>query len=411
MAAPSHLFTHKVVSQKTGRADKLVLLTSAAETSTVLKTRFYLDGFFIREHNGVKKWAGYCVVGSTNYYMHAEARHSWLRERRNGQDIVVFWDAGLNTFGLSSILQTKKHHTNFMAVQMSGLASYYSHTSSWGIQVKKSTEAWGVATTLNLGGLLPAQEVGSQYYVMRYVYNTGDTLNIRAFHENEEGTKYSDVISRSLDLPPILQQVAAFVSGSSTPCSEPTETPLVLMTEATRLFLETFTSPSNVNTGHYIYLGEPFNNPLDANGEFIPVPSGYYRGLDGVYAHVFFVSAQGEVMRRTVCTPTLPHLGYLSILPGFAPIENPELMTSELVYVVDQVVGTAYTIEGFCQEYIGNSGIGAAKPFKLTVAANGTVPTWVNKPAINNMYGGKHKFVNVTITPNTLGTITQTDEI
>ncbi|SMG32479.1 hypothetical protein [Sphingobacterium psychroaquaticum] len=99
MAAPESLYTHKGVAQKTGETDRIVKFTSSSDSGAVNKSRFYLDGFVNTMQNGVRKWAGYCYVGSENYYMHNIARHGWMRGYKDGQQIVVFWDAGLNTLG------------------------------------------------------------------------------------------------------------------------------------------------------------------------------------------------------------------------------------------------------------------------------------------------------------------------
>lgn len=196
MAAPSHLFTHKVVSQKTGRADKLVLLTSAAESSTVLKSRFYLDGFFIREHNGVKKWAGYCIVGSTNYYMHAEARHSWLRERRNGQDIVVFWDAGLNTRGNITQFSIDPEVPNRTATtnNIKFLTAWYidSMASEYGIRYRQG----GSPTWSYIYGdeyLLKGTETTKVFSFPKLNHN--QSMEVQAFITNSEGTTYSESLT------------------------------------------------------------------------------------------------------------------------------------------------------------------------------------------------------------------------
>lgn len=187
MAAPSHLFTHKVVSQKTGRADKLVLLTSASETSAVLKARFYLDGFFIREHNGVKKWAGYCIVGSSNYYMHAEARHSWLRERRNGQDIVVFWDAGLNTFGHAAYSHTSSQMNAGVMVSVTSKAAWYVDTTNVSVKWKRTYDTvWQENKTI--GHVQQTQINLSIPLVSDTVELTpNSSINIRICNYNAEG--------------------------------------------------------------------------------------------------------------------------------------------------------------------------------------------------------------------------------
>lgn len=412
MAAPASAYRDGKLNMGQPSDPKSHLIAILQTSKSVMLSRFYLDELVsVKLPNGTDGVVGAVIIGGDNEEMHnITTRGGAGRVMVSGQPARMLNDAGLNTFGLSRIDGTKKHHSNFIAVRLLGRASYYSLSSSWGLEFKKNSESWAEASKLDLGALSAGQEVPLQYYVLRYVYNLGDTLNIRSYHVNEEGTRYSDVVNVTLDLPPIIQQISAFVDGGSSPCSDPTEEPVVLMDNDTRTFLETFTSESNVNTGKYIYKGEPFNSPLDANGEFIPVPSGYYRGLDGVYSHVFFVSNTGEVLRRVVCVPVLPHLGYLSILPGFATPDNPA-GNPELVYVVEDVIATTYTVFGYVVEYTGGIPQGSQKAFNLTVNANTSTVVWNTKPTLNKVAGGKFRLINVYIDPNNVGTITQTDEI
>lgn len=104
MAAPGNVYVGSLPGVRT-TGEQEVLITTSAESTSLLKDRFYLDYFICLDSTagvGMQgKWAGACIVGSPNYYMHNIVRHGWLEFYLNNEKYVVFWDAGLNTLGKS----------------------------------------------------------------------------------------------------------------------------------------------------------------------------------------------------------------------------------------------------------------------------------------------------------------------
>ena len=105
MAAPSNVYVGSLPGVRT-TGEQEVLITTSAESTSLLKDRFYLDYFICLDSTagvGMQgKWAGACIVGSPNYYMHNIARHGWLEFYLNNEKYVVLWDAGLNTLPIVS---------------------------------------------------------------------------------------------------------------------------------------------------------------------------------------------------------------------------------------------------------------------------------------------------------------------
>lgn len=365
MAAPSHLFTHKVVSQKTGRADKLVLLTSAAESSTVLKTRFYLDGFFIREHNGVKKWAGYCIVGSTNYYMHAEARHSWLRERRNGQDIVVFWDAGLNTMGFGSIVNTVTLWANHIIYNAEYVAAYYNDTSNIGVRWKLSTApTWN--TTMFTQAILQGQTVARQEFFNPEL-QLGQQLHIQLINVNPEGTFMSPTVVLNLDKR--VKQFDTYVR--STPCSTTGEVQDVVWFFENEYDNIGSVTTTSANTGIYAYRSHLMTTKYANTWLF---------AFDNFKA--YRVDANGQITHYQECTPVVPML--------YVAAEQDVNGNYVVVAYMMEPMATNVVVNGRLD--VGDPSTSFAKPFTLVIPAGQTLI----ESAPYNLSDNTYRFYNVT---------------
>lgn len=199
MAAPESLYLKKHVARKSGEADKVIKFTSGGGTSAVLKERFYLDKFDIKEIDGVKYWAGACRVGSPNYYMHNVARYGWRELIQDGLRYRVFNDAGLNTLGVTTQPTQGAEHTifEFLIDSFSSKSAYYidgeyglSFSDDGGVtwkeyslkdfQDKNTTESSDV---YDLGVTRSFPLVATR------------TVMARSYHENAEGKKYSDITS------------------------------------------------------------------------------------------------------------------------------------------------------------------------------------------------------------------------
>ncbi|MEJ5962818.1 hypothetical protein [Pedobacter immunditicola] len=189
MAAPINAYRTKSIytRNKENTADIQTLTAIPQADKATMQSRFHLDGLFNAnlggEGDGV---VGYCRIGTPNFNMHNNARHSNLR-LYDGGDCVLFNDAGLNTYG--NLEQVQAISIGGMSVVFGSFgSSYYSTTSNFGIRYKpEGGSAW---TTLD-GGTLPSQQssVLSDQLVPFIIDASPNTINIIAFITNEEGTR------------------------------------------------------------------------------------------------------------------------------------------------------------------------------------------------------------------------------
>lgn len=399
MAAPNNAYRTKTVRLQKGSEVTHQLAILHVNKATHLD-RFYLDGILtVMLESGAEGMIGIVNEGSNNFYMHNTSRHG---SGRHGSEGIWLNDGGLNTLGEISNLSDALLYSNFITVATRPKSAWYVNTSDWGIEIKLVSQTWTQAVKLSMGTLAQQLHPASRYYLFRpFSFFEGNNVNIRAYLTNAEGEFVSDAITRTLQ--DSLHQVLA--ATRPTVCGADTTTG-VLMSEATRLFIQSFSSTSDQSTGHYIYAGsdpeEPYNT---VTGQLLAAPAGIYAYLDGAdNTKVIHVSALGEIRRADVCIPPVPVIGYLAMLMNVE-------MDIELSYLVQQTVNTTYTVSGDIAEFIGDNQVSPAQAFSVTIPANTSTTNWNTKPTPIHQYGGKFKYINVGKTPIVSGEIIIFNEI
>lgn len=106
MAVPQSAYTGDIFNEGTTASNANTALIAVPDVdNATLKSRFYLDITLATAegaaNNALTKqgFIGGCIIGSDNYYMHNISRIYTLEETYNGQDVILFNDAGLNTLG------------------------------------------------------------------------------------------------------------------------------------------------------------------------------------------------------------------------------------------------------------------------------------------------------------------------
>lgn len=373
-----------------------------------MKSWFYLDELLTIElEDGTDGVIGLVTIDGAN-----ESLHNITTRGGSGRigNMRMLNDGGINTRGDAQIIEIKHTYKNFIAFKVSGKAAYYFDSAQIGLDLRESSESWGEANRKVIEtDISKNTSITPQFTVIRPTLGDFETGIVRAFNLNDEGEYHSDSESITVGDESIKVVSSPYHPISGGTCGADVENKIVLMTDADYLFLQTFTSTINTNTGVYIYKGAPLSNPLDENGDFILESEGYYRGLDGVYNNMFYVSTNGEVLRRDVCIPPLPHLGFLNVFPGKSTPTNPAEY-SILTYSVDEEVSVAYTITGYVQEFNGLIPVGTSEYFSLTVSASSSTVVWNTIPDMIKYYSGKFNIISTTITPTGLGTFTTTNE-
>lgn len=120
-----------------------VLALKLAEYGANIKSLFYLDYLLVLKNptTGQLGFAGACIVGGANLAYHANARYSRKR-LKNGVEVIVFNDGGLNTKGYST--QPGAATTTDLRAKLVSIlykTAYYVPSTEFGIIVKQSAAA------------------------------------------------------------------------------------------------------------------------------------------------------------------------------------------------------------------------------------------------------------------------------
>lgn len=178
-----------------------VAIPNASEA--VLKSRFYLDHFYSSGVGGASSnidpattgFIGGCVVGSDNYYMHAEARRWTMRIRHpsSGQQIQLFNDAGLNTLGKAEIgpLGISSLWANYIRANLTFKAAWYVNTTQFGFEYKKPSDSSWVRVPLNPPASIPQQQTITDTWRLPGSMTPNTDYQLRFYNINAEGTYLS----------------------------------------------------------------------------------------------------------------------------------------------------------------------------------------------------------------------------
>ncbi len=173
--------------------------------------RFYLDELLaMMDASGTRGYVGVCNLGSANYYMHAAARRGCIGSAAAGADGIAFQDGGLNTLGVAgnpTVTDAKVGSITIAAffkaahcVRASEIGVEYLHLGAW--------QPWAF-----FGSLEEATEATKSYTAISIPYfAAGDTVTIRAFHGNAEGTYYSGTANLTLEAAPLTLKYGSWAS-------------------------------------------------------------------------------------------------------------------------------------------------------------------------------------------------------
>ena len=256
MGAP--ISVYKSNSLKTMDVDNIsdvTMLMSPLQTDkSTMMSRFYLDGLFsVNLSDGTDGVIGYCQIGSANYHMHSGSRRGNLRIY-DGGDCLLFNDAGLNTLAYGSISQILTTHANHIKVITTFSSSFYSGSTERGYQVKGNDNIWYTHVSENT--TIPPQGVITTTDIVNTVFETAQTIAIRPYIINEEGTHYGAVQS-FFGTDPIVSLDAQM---RGTPCTAGTNMSFYMRKEeASRLDSLTNTGQ---NSGIFGYLDDQLTQPL-----------------------------------------------------------------------------------------------------------------------------------------------------
>lgn len=213
MSAPNSAYLNESFKEGTTDANaKQALIAIPDVSNATLKTRFYLDetlgkadgasGGTLINHGFV----GGCIVGSANYYMHNIARHHTLRETINGQEVVFFNDAGLNTLGrVNNPLLTSVNIENFIIQQIISNSAFWV-SGVYGVQINKDGSGW--VTPVSVNQAMDSQVTMSNINIADSV-EFNENIQLRLFHQNDEGTYYSLIINQKVQAAPIVMKFDA----------------------------------------------------------------------------------------------------------------------------------------------------------------------------------------------------------
>lgn len=208
MSAPNSAYLNESFKEGTTDANaKQALIAIPDVPNATLKTRFYLDetlgkadgasGGTLVNHGFI----GGCTVGSSNYYMHNIARHHTFRETINGQEVVLFNDAGLNTLGRVSN-PLGDGNVQVLNDEIGTIELTARFRSAWHVDTNRQGFEWltpGFANTTNNFGSQNQQVVEQKTRSLndndQHNQVAGATFQVRAWVENVEGKWVGDWIT------------------------------------------------------------------------------------------------------------------------------------------------------------------------------------------------------------------------
>lgn len=398
MAASESEFIQKRLETMVGSTTKQARIGIYDANVATLKTRYYLD--FVRgvseyDSNGNEitsrsGFIGGCVVGSDNYYMHNQNR-IWSVGGFTQSNEVLFNDAGKNTLGFGEWTTSPMvAYANYIIIPSHFLSAWHVNSTRIGYQVRKLGDTnWitpqldGTPTTLAQRQSLTKNVAVS---IFGNPFNEGDQVQVRAIVQNAEGTYYSSILQVTVGKN--INFYSAEFRGASSSCNPGTPVD-VIMDDATREWLKTFTQTGDVSTSRYIYSSI---NPT--TGALTPAPQGWYWGLVvGNLRRLIRINTNGEIRQSFLCPEEITEVLIVSFTRVFGSGDD---------YVATVTVNrsTAFTvpitITGQIQEMNGAS---VMRSFNYTISLAANAMTADSTPFSKQQAGYKFRFATATASP------------
>lgn len=249
--------------------------------------RFYLDEIMANiDGSGVKGYAGICNVGSDNYNMHSAARRGCVASGAAAGNGLIFKDGGLNTLAKSVALTNLNARIANVQLSQSVISAWYLQTDTIGIQYKNTSDVW--TNWLTFAGTQAEATTATKTITGDEFdgYVAGDTIEVRAYVTNDEGTYYSSSITFMLLMASFSLKYnstyASYANSGSTYSTVYVDK--VPLYEYNVRFFETDTYPlsyaNGSDAGYYIYDGYWYQIGELTPGGWVGVID-FGRALDG----------------------------------------------------------------------------------------------------------------------------------
>lgn len=285
-----------------------------------IKQLFYLDSMLmLDDEQGNTAFIGMIkdIPGSLNYRMHSAGRFFKLRlaPGDTNQEHIVLNDAGLNTLAFCEWNHNNAPKTwfaNYILSPFHGKSSFFSETTERGFEHKKlGTSTW---VAQNFGNKPMNSEWVEELEVTPpdNLYKKYDTVEIRPYIKNEEGTFYGEIKSIGM-LDKIYNYVCIF--RGDTPCGSNGDAVGYWTDSETYNNLINFSSDSSVVTGIVLFKDQANTITLEA---------GWYAYLDPNNINkIYYISHSGEVQMTTICEVVPDHYVTIATLISTSGVYTP----------------------------------------------------------------------------------------
>lgn len=185
MSAPLSAYHSKALKDKT--TPQNYLMCKFLPEYTNIKKEFYLDAILRYKDGVVYYFGGACLVGSENSKHHANSRKGKIFD-----ELEVYTDGGLNTLAYTEFRNLNEPtFVNWTNIKYFLKSAYYNDTTSFGYSYKINSGSW---VDVSLGSL--SQKLSKEELVRHINFTPdatkADTIYMRVWATNSEGTKYSD---------------------------------------------------------------------------------------------------------------------------------------------------------------------------------------------------------------------------
>lgn len=349
MAAPGNVYEGSLLNGSVPFAKRLI------EYGSQIKELFYLDALIGSDRPG-DPFVGLIINDTTskNYKLHNDARHFNARITVGGVSYIALNDGGLNTRSFAKINSTGVAFANYIKVNSTFDAAYYSDTTEIGYQIR-------LAGSGSWGSLLPKAGVTITKKTSRTAtdiiaggFTEPGTYEYRAYAINEEGTFYGDTQSVYAN------SAIAFINATKrvNACDLTGTSTDLYMLQSKYDILNTVTI-SDAATGIYIYLDEAMTIPA----------TGYFADMIALEPEkVFYVpDSTGMISRYVECTIVPPEDdNFQTLVTKTGTTYYAAILLNQVRATDVTVTGTIKSMDPSSSEVIGITGDGS---FSITVLA------------------------------------------
>lgn len=289
----------------------------AATSRSKILDIFKLDGWIRVKQDSDDTFMGYVNTGSTNDSYHNANRVGIIKLSNGGVVKKVFNDGGLNRMGEAylGVNTNEPKWANWINLAYEVRSAFYNETTDVGFSYRINGGAWS-STSFGIDPPDVKVLINSKYRQIDLTptLEEGDTVGLRVYITNEEGTTYSEEYSFTA------KETLAILTGVnlySAPDGDAVGAVTLYMLETTATALESVTDVDTA-TGLYVFLSEYFTTENPTAGD-IAADGWYVIGgiapLPGGNIKVFKVE-DGEIRRYAERVPNYPKIVFTCINNG-----------------------------------------------------------------------------------------------